>query len=905
MLQVGGISVNSTYDFRLVALSLVIAILASYTALDLAGRVTVAQGRARQMWLIGGAIAMGMGIWSMHFVAMLAFNLPMPMSYNVPIVILSMLPAIIASIGALFLASSPVLSIRQLLIGGVLMGIGIASMHYIGMAAMQMKASISYNPLLFALSVAIAIGASIVALWIAFKLRTQTDVTGRWPRFLSALIMGTAIAGMHYTGMAAATFMSQSATASTVMPQAVNASLTWLAVAIGIATLVILTLTLLTSFVDQRMSTQAQLLAQQDTEAKRSQLFTTVTLRIRESLTIEQILKTVVKEVRDSLETERLVIYRFDSDWKGTVVAESVTPGWTQTINLEIDDPCFSKHHAKQYEQGRVRVINNIYHSDLADCHIKMLEKFEVKANMVAPILKDNGQLLGLMIAHHCSQPRTWQQHEVDLFRQLAIQVGIALEQASFLYELKQTQEVLRLRDRAIAATSNGIVITDSKQADDPIVFCNPAFEKITGYSTPEVLGRNCRFLQGPDTDSATVLAIRNAVREQLECQVVILNYRKDGTPFWNELTISPVRDANGQLTHLIGVQTDITQRQQAQAELRRSKETLQRQLVELIGDVEEASRGDLTVRADVTEGEIGTVADFFNAIIENLRQIVIRVKDTAVQVRASLGDNEGAMRSLADDALKQAQEITHTLDSVERMTLSIQAVATSANQAASVARNAYTTAEVGRVAMEHTVQSILSLQDTVAETAKKVKRLGESSQQISKVVSIINQIALQTNLLSINAGIEAARAGEDSRGFAVVAEEIGQLAAQSSQATQEIAQIVENIQLDTSAVVKAMELGTDQVVEGTHLVANAKLSLEKILANSRQIDELVQSISIATVSQAQTSQAVAILMQEIATVSERTADASGQVSSSLQQTVDVAQQLQASVGVFKTGTQT
>jgi methyl-accepting chemotaxis protein len=184
------------------------------------------------------------------------------------------------------------------------------------------------------------------------------------------------------------------------------------------------------------------------------------------------------------------------------------------------------------------------------------------------------------------------------------------------------------------------------------------------------------------------------------------------------------------------------------------------------------------------------------------------------------------------------------------------------------------------------------------------VNRLGESSQEISVVVSLINNIALRTNLLSINASLEMARVGDESQGFVVVVEEIGNLAAQSVQATTEIQKILENILLGTNDVVQAMSIGSTQVVEGANLVKNAKLSLEQIVDLSRQIDQLVQSISSATVSQAQTSAAVAILVKEIAKVSERTSDSSGIVSSSLQKTLEIAQQLQKSVSVFKTGEQ-
>jgi methyl-accepting chemotaxis protein len=334
----------------------------------------------------------------------------------------------------------------------------------------------------------------------------------------------------------------------------------------------------------------------------------------------------------------------------------------------------------------------------------------------------------------------------------------------------------------------------------------------------------------------------------------------------------------------------------------RQQKETLQIQLLELLSDIEGAARGDLTVRAEVTVGEIGTVADFFNSVVESLRTIVTQVKKAAAQVNTSLGENEGAMRQLSSDALKQAEETTRTLDSLQAMTSSIQEVAENARLAAAVAHTASTTAVTSGVAMDRTVENIFSLRETVADTAKKVKRLGESSQRISKVASLIEQIAMQTKLLAINAGIEAAIAGEQGQGFAVVAEEVGELAARAATATKEIEHIVESIQQETAEVVQAMEVGTAQVVEGTHLVKDAKQSLSQILQVSSQIDALVQSISTATVSQVQTSQVVTELMKEIATVSERTSDSTLRVSGSLQETVEIAKELQASVGTFKIG---
>jgi methyl-accepting chemotaxis protein PixJ len=341
-------------------------------------------------------------------------------------------------------------------------------------------------------------------------------------------------------------------------------------------------------------------------------------------------------------------------------------------------------------------------------------------------------------------------------------------------------------------------------------------------------------------------------------------------------------------------IQAEIADRQKSR------NEVLQKELFQFLNEIEGAAEGDLTVRSQITDGEIGIVADFFNSIVESLRDIVTQVKGAAIKVKESVSDNEGAIRGLAQEAIRQTDRVNDTLNSVEVMAKSIQDVAANAQAAAEIARVASTNACEGGEAVERTVESILRLRETIAETAKKVKRLGESSQQISKVVSLIDGIAMQTNLLAINASIEAARAGEKGRGFAVVAEEVGELATQSAAATKEIEEIVETIQQETAEVVEAMEIGTTQVVEGTRLVEETKNSLFEILLVSQKIDEIVQGISSTTVSQAQTSESVKQLMQEIADISDRTSKSSAKVSSALQETVTITQELQSSMNSFK-----
>src|ERR1700719_4853673 len=193
------------YNYPLVALSVFIAMFASYAALDLAGRVTAAGGWIRGVWLLGGAGAMGTGIWSMHYIGMLACILPLPVAYHWPTVLLSLFAAILASVIALYVVSRQEMSAFRAFAGSVLMGAGIASMHYIGMAAMRMSAISHYNSLLVLLSVVLAVLISLAALWITFHFRDEKAGAG-WERLAGAVVMGAAIPVMHYIGMAAASF---------------------------------------------------------------------------------------------------------------------------------------------------------------------------------------------------------------------------------------------------------------------------------------------------------------------------------------------------------------------------------------------------------------------------------------------------------------------------------------------------------------------------------------------------------------------------------------------------------------------------------------------------------------------------------------------------------------------------
>jgi PAS domain S-box-containing protein len=296
---------TGTHQTPLVALSILMAICASYTALTLAGRVAVTRGRSRVAWLLGGSVAMGSGIWSMHFVAMLAFHLPVEIAYDVPLVTLSFLVAVAASAFALFVASRPTVGTARLFVAGLILGLAIVAMHYTGMAAVRVTAHLSYDIKLVAASFAIAISASTIALWLFLVLRTDNTRRGRSLRAVAAVVMGLAISGMHYTAMAAAQFSGPGTLAHAPGGFLLGAS--GLAVPVVIGAFVILALTLIGSLADVWV---------------RAKLATADALR--ES---EERYRTVVSEIDE-------VIFRTDAAGRWIFL----NPAWTEITGFSPDE---------------------------------------------------------------------------------------------------------------------------------------------------------------------------------------------------------------------------------------------------------------------------------------------------------------------------------------------------------------------------------------------------------------------------------------------------------------------------------------------------------------------------------------------------------------------------------------
>ncbi|MGB3639487.1 MAG: methyl-accepting chemotaxis protein [Rivularia sp. (in: cyanobacteria)] len=670
-----------------------------------------------------------------------------------------------------------------------------------------------------------------------------------------------------------------------------------------------------------------ELLFQERVESEQAKLLSDTIISISQSLNCEDLFNKTVKEVRQTLGAHRVVIYHCNSNGEGQVIAEEIAPGLPITFGESIEDVSLAKELTELYKQSEALAINNVDEAGLSSEHLELMKGLKIKAILLTPIFK-NDKIFGFLIAHHCWNPHFWQAFEINLLKQLAIQVGLTLEkltnsekraaiqqlaiklsdsinhqkicnlavenirkslrvEKTLIYKFDSSEGIIAESGNIGLASANGIKFDFSDLEVDGIV----AIHDINQAGLPKSIVKQ---LEALNIKAALIAPLKQKDKlfgYLIACQCSHYLWQQSEIQLFDELS-GIVREALERVNQLFAAQ-------QSQEQLQ-NEVVLQQQIVELIENIEAVNSGDLTVRAEVNSGEIGTVADFFNSIIENLREIVTQVKLSATEVNSAIANDESAVNKLSIDAKEQALEINRTLDSVQEMRNSIKSIAKGARKAATVANKAFQTAEAGGVAMDLTVENIHYLRETIGDTAKKVKLLGESSQKISHVVSLINQIAMQTNLLAINAGIEATRAGEQGEGFAVVAEEVAALANRSSDATAEIEDIVANIQRETSEVVKAMELGITQVVEETRLIETTKQNFNSILDVSHQIDGLVESISAATVIQVKTSKQVTSLMKEIAKISENTENSSQEISISLQKTVDISDKLAASVDAFK-----
>jgi twitching motility protein PilJ len=334
--------------------------------------------------------------------------------------------------------------------------------------------------------------------------------------------------------------------------------------------------------------------------------------------------------------------------------------------------------------------------------------------------------------------------------------------------------------------------------------------------------------------------------------------------------------------------------------ESRNLNERNQQAIMRLLDEMGTLAEGDLTVKATVTEDITGAIADSVNFAVEALRSLVTTINETAVRVSSAAQETQATAKHLADAANQQAEQITSASAKINEMAVSIDQVSRNSADSAEVAQRSVQIASNGAQIVRQTISGMDSIREQIQETSKRIKRLGESSQEIGSIVELINDIAEQTNILALNAAIQAASAGEAGRGFAVVADEVQRLAERATGATKRIETLVQTIQSDTVEAVSSMEQTTTQVVNGARLAEDAGTALGEIEKVSTNLAGLIQGISSAARQQSAAATNISSTMNSIQQITAQTSVGANQTAESIGNLAQLAQELRRSVADFK-----
>ncbi|WP_411267907.1 methyl-accepting chemotaxis protein [Ketobacter sp.] len=447
---------------------------------------------------------------------------------------------------------------------------------------------------------------------------------------------------------------------------------------------------------------------------------------------------------------------------------------------------------------------------------------------------------------------------------------------------------ITRVRDKAAVDSLNEIsdLFAGVAESVDEILESSPELFQVRAAAN------------GIFTDSQTLLTETGALARSFE-----------GTPvagFWS--TLFGIIFAGLALLFLLLVFFSVmaqSRAQLAEEAQRREEKEMQNQhnqeaILRLLDELGDLADGDLTIQTTVTEDFTGAIADSINFTIDQLRSLVSTINETAVQVSAAAQETQATAMHLAEASEHQAQEIAGASAAINEMAVSIDQVSANAAESAAVAERSVSIANKGAEVVQNTIHGMDTIREQIQETSKRIKRLGESSQEIGDIVSLINDIADQTNILALNAAIQASMAGEAGRGFAVVADEVQRLAERASAATKQIEALVKTIQTDTNEAVISMEQTTSEVVRGARLAQDAGVALEEIENVSSNLADLIQNISNAARQQAASAGHISNTMNVIQEITSQTSAGTTATATSIGNLAELAVQMRNSVAGFK-----
>ena len=605
--------------------------------------------------------------------------------------------------------------------------------------------------------------------------------------------------------------------------------------------------------------------------------FMDATRQIHASLSREDVLKSAVEEARRVLTCDRVLIYSVDRESKGIVIAESVGGNWPQALGRTIEDPCFEARYIKSYENGRVRALNNIYQGGITQCYLDQLEVLSVKANLVAPVLHE-GKLLGIMVAHQCSGPRVWKPLEIDWFTQIAVQVGYALDNAKLVGHVNQMAEEAALEiewktffmdaTRQIhASLSREDVLKTAVEEARRVLICDRVLifsvdresqgiviAESVGSNWPKALGRT---IEDPCFEARYIKQYENGRVRALN------NIYEDG----------------------------ITQCYLDQLEILAVKANLVVPVLhegKLLGIMVAHQCSGPRVWKSLEIGWFTQLAVQVGYALDNAK-LIGRVNQMSLeaeiqqQMAALLKDSEAALNTLSEEARSQTLTVESAIAQIQTVTESAQEMVTTAHQAELQIQKTDQTIQISHELISQTVDSISILQEMVMGAAAKSSRLGQSSQQIAKALSLINDLTLQMNQQVMNVAITAGRTGDGGQMSVLsVAETIRSLSQQLAETTAITEPLVLEIEAEANALAADMEIGAEQALTETELTKETQNKLGEIAAVSAKMSMLVGKIAQAAAGQVKTSTAASRAASNVANFTHHTSEQSTAVVQSL-----------------------
>ncbi len=453
-----------------------------------------------------------------------------------------------------------------------------------------------------------------------------------------------------------------------------------------------------------------------------------------------------------------------------------------------------------------------------------------------------------------------------------------------------------RVLDDMLTGSDDNINRVQDPEALARLAEISELFEFVAG-SVDEILETSPELFQVREASNLIFDESQNLLRESSDLAEVF--EALDGERLVDEKVVA----ALGLLILAALAGIGLTKYLQERRSLEQAKEQHQANqtaIMRLLDELGDLADGDLTVSATVTEDFTGAIADSINFSIEQLRSLVTTINETAVQVSAAAQETQATAMHLAEAAEHQAQEIAGASAAVNEMAVSIDQVSSNAADSAAVAERSVQIANKGNEIVQSTIAGMDNIREQIQDTSKRIKRLGESSQEIGDIVSLINDIADQTNILALNAAIQASMAGDAGRGFAVVADEVQRLAERSSAATKQIEALVKTIQTDTNEAVISMEQTTAEVVRGAHLAQDAGVALEEIEQVSQNLASLIQNISNAARQQASSAGHISNTMNVIQEITSQTSAGTTATAKSIGNLAEMATAMRNSVAGFK-----